>query len=275
MLVILILKGGKCVGKNEITDFDKYVSERYTTTIAKRFGTIAKLFNQYMCDNGLKAEAVTEQDIKDFISSKEKLRMTEYLMCSAIKCYGEYLGLNNIIGVDVDTGKDVKVLTRSDIDNMLNRHDVTYRQKLLVKLSYTYLFKKSDIINLKFSDIDFDMRTIRRGDLILDIDDEFEIMYKDYYKDLMEDIARWQETRRKKSRPELKYSNHVFRTANSIKLSISTIEQDLLRLGTNVKVLRDSGKVDLLKNGHTVAEVLELAGTDNYDAVIKLYKHVL
>ena len=174
MLVILILKGGKCVGKNEITDFDKYVSERYTTTIAKRFGTIAKLFNQYMCDNGLKAEAVTEQDIKDFISSKEKLRMTEYLMCSAIKCYGEYLGLNNIIGVD-----------------------------------------------------------------------------------------------------ELKYSNHVFRTANSIKLSISTIEQDLLRLGTNVKVLRDSGKVDLLKNGHTVAEVLELAGTDNYDAVIKLYKHVL
>ena len=64
MLVILILKGGKCVGKNEITDFDKYVSERYTTTIAKRFGTIAKLFNQYMCDNGLKAEAVTEQDIK-------------------------------------------------------------------------------------------------------------------------------------------------------------------------------------------------------------------
>ena len=67
----------------------------------------------------------------------------------------------------------------------------------------------------------------------------------------------------------------MFRTANSIKLSISTIEQDLLRLGTNVKVLRDSGKVDLLKNGHTVAEVLELAGTDNYDAVIKLYKHVL
>lgn len=263
------------MSKIDITDFDKYVSDRYTTTIAKRFCTIAKLFIRYMSDNGLEAATVTEHDIKKFISSKEKLRMTEYLMSSAIECYGEYLGLKNITGVEVDPGKDVEVLTKSDIDKILKRHDATHRQKLMIKLAYTYLFKKSDIINLKFSDIDFDTRTIRRGDFILDIDDEFEIMYKNYYKDHMEDIARWQETRRRKCRSELKYSNHVFRTATSVKLSTSTIVKDLSSLGLSVQVLQNSGKVELLKNGHTVADVLKLAGTNNYDAVNKLYKYVL
>lgn len=261
--------------QQDIQDFNNYVEGKYTTTISKRFGTVVKLFSAFLEDKGLDIKGVTEEDIKEFISSKEKMKMTEYVMVSALNCYGEYLGLDNIVCRDVESEKSAQVLSDEVIQKILSSHNTPFRDKLIIVLAYKYLFRRADIVHLQFSDIDIQKKTIKRGEKVLIMADEDIDLYIKYRQDLMEDIRRWQETRKRKYRPKLDVSNNVFQSARAPKLSNTLIVSLLNKYNTNVESLRDSGKILLLKQGYSVAEVLEMTGTDNYEAVTRLYKYVL
>lgn len=263
------------MNQQDIQDFNNYVESKYTTTIAKRFGTVVKLFLQYLEDNGIDIKDVTAQDIEKFISSKEKMKMSEYVMSSALKCYGEYLGLDNIDGVDFEQKKERRILSDDAIQKILTSHSTSDRQKLVVMLAYKYLFRLADIRNLQFSDVDIEKKTIKRGEKVFTLTDEDINIYTTYRKNLMDDIERWQETRRRRSRPKLNVSNYVFQSAQAPKLSNNTVVSLLNKLNTNVEALRDSGKILLLKQGYSVAEVLEMTGTENYEAVTRLYNYVI
>lgn len=263
----------------KLTEFLDYVSKNYTKAIAKKYIKCVRLFTQYLDDNELILESISANDINAFIHSIEKTNlMMEYIIPAAITCYGEFMHLDNVKAKYVkyeDDNSSCRIVSKDYVEKLLCDNDVTFRQKLFIKLAYDYSFKRKDIVNLKFSDIDIEHAEIQRGSKTLSTDEEFEQLYTKYYIDLMSNIDKWQETRRKRNRPERGYSEYVFQTSKTLKPSENVVDKDLKKLNINVEILRNSQKVYLLKQGYSGAEVLEASGTDNYDSVIRLYKYII
>lgn len=220
--------------------------------------------------NWINKSEIIEQDIKNYIIYKRSTGVssgTLAIIHAALRYYySEMLGKGNLSGIKIPRSKKFPVtLTKQEIMVLINSAD-NPKHKLILKLLYSTGMRLSEIVNLKWEDIDFN-----EGFIWIKNAKEYKDRYVGIANSIKYELIKYKKDVR---------SNYVFSVSGhqmsprSIQYAVkcaairSNIDKDI-----HVHTLRHSFATHLLEMGTDIRKIQVLLGHANVNTT-QIYTHV-
>ncbi|MDD3241405.1 MAG: tyrosine recombinase [Bacilli bacterium] len=154
-----------------INEYINYVTfeQRLSINTKKAYFNDLKVYKEYLCDkNILDVRKIDEDDIIDFIKKLDKSNHTSTTIAhyiTTIKNFHKYLTKLEILSIDKTEVLDRPKLRKSlpdtlsyeEVDKLLDiklNSPIDYRNKAMLELLYGTGLRISELLNLRFNDID-------------------------------------------------------------------------------------------------------------------------
>lgn len=289
------------VWKEVISKYCSYCAEEYTENTSKLYTTTVKDYFDFTYHGDLEnvdLKMVTKASIDDYLSSLvDASQMTLYTTSKALNNFAKFLSdngyINNNVKIEVEykrSSQNIKILSHQEIMDVVNT-DIPIRGRFIILLAYENMLKLSDIVNLKYDDLDFINKKITLGERVDGLSEQVVDVGTHYVSELKSSINEWNKNRIRKGWEEREEQGYVFQTRKSVVPTQSAIQRPLKDYfksyceltnkdlsvppkDITVEVLRDSRRLYLLQQGYTVYQVLEMTNSKNYDAVGRLVKFI-
>jgi len=271
----------------KINDFENYLllEKKYSKNTINSYKTDLEKFKEHFKDKSLKN--IDNNDLKKYIQNLNKCMTAKSVSrnISTLKSFYKFLLLEKYINKSPLTNivmpkikKDLpKVLTEEEVikllDFKLNDH-YDYRNKAMIELMYSSGLRVSELINLKISDIDLELETIRifgKGskERIIPLGDYAITALKEY-------IIYY--------RPALlkeKNNDYLFPSSRGEAMTRQAFFKNLKKIAKeqNIKTnfsphtLRHSFATHLLKHGADLRSIQELLGHSDISST-QIYTHI-
>ena len=156
-------------------DFRQYLllEKKYSNNTANSYIEDLETFIKYF-KNKKSLKKINRNDINDYITFLSNNLSTKSVSrhISSLKTFYKYLLLDNYVSVSPATHLKVpklakslpKILSEEEVDKLLDvklTDDYSYRNKAMLELMYSSGLRVSELINLKATDIDFEMNLVR------------------------------------------------------------------------------------------------------------------
>ena len=160
--------------ETKITDFEQYLllEKKYSQNTINSYKNDLLKFKEHFKNKALKS--INQNDIKNYIQEINKTMNAKSVSrnISTLKSFYKYLLIDNYITKTPLTNiampkikKDLpKVLSEEEIEKLLNfelKDHYDYRNKAMLELMYSSGLRVSELINLKVTDIDLNLETVR------------------------------------------------------------------------------------------------------------------
>ncbi len=160
--------------ENKITDFEQYLllEKKYSQNTINSYKNDLLKFKEHFKNKTLKS--INQNDIKNYIQEINKTMNAKSVSrnISTLKSFYKYLLIDNYITKAPLTNivmpkikKELpKVLSEEEIEKLLNfelKDHYDYRNKAMLELMYSSGLRVSELINLKVTDIDLNLETVR------------------------------------------------------------------------------------------------------------------
>lgn len=232
---------------------------------------------------------IKEKDIKEYLKHLKKQKKSNRSisnLISTLRSFYKYLIINKLISINplefIEMPKVKKslpnVLSLEEVDNLLNicaNDKYSYRNKAMIELMYATGLRISELINLKISNIDFEMaivRTIGKGnkERIIPINEvSLKILYDYIYYYRSEFIRNGNSDYLFLSN---KKSTKMTRQNFFIILKKIALEKNI-KTNFSPHTLRHSFATHLLHNGADLRIIQELLGHSDI-ATTQIYTHI-
>ncbi len=266
---------------NEFLDFLKYERKLADNTYESYKENLTQLVNHY--ENKLIIK-LTKDEIRDFLYNMEATAKTKAHYLTVINSFFNYMVISNYLEINPCTAikmpkiekKLPQYLTIEEVDRLLDincRQPLDYRNKAMLELLYATGTRISELVSLKFNQIDFDECVIRimgkgKKERIVPMNDvaiDYLKLYIDQY------------------RPFLlkKPTDYVFLNKNGGAISRVGFFKILKKLCQDAHIdkdvsphtLRHSFATHLLNNGVDLRIIQELLGHENLSTT-EIYSHL-
>ncbi len=162
-----------CENKKE--EFRQYLllEKKYSDNTANSYIEDLETFIKYF-KNKKSLKNINRNDINDYITylSNNLSAKSVSRHISSLKTFYKYLLLDNYVSVSPAAHLKVpklakslpKILSEEEVDKLLDvklTDDYSYRNKAMLELMYSSGLRVSELINLKVTDIDFEMNLVR------------------------------------------------------------------------------------------------------------------
>ena len=156
-------------------DFRQYLllEKKYSNNTANSYIEDLETFIKYF-KNKKSLKKINRNDINDYITflSNNLSAKSVSRHISSLKTFYKYLLLDNYVSVSPVAHLKVpklakslpKILSEEEVDKLLDvklTDDYSYRNKAMLELMYSSGLRVSELINLKVTDIDFEMNLVR------------------------------------------------------------------------------------------------------------------
>lgn len=274
--------------KNKIEDFKNYLllEKKYSkNTILSYEKDLLKYKNYFEEKKQLKN--IEHKDIKQYIQflSKEENPRSVARNISCLKSFYKFLLIENYVNknpLDNITPPKIKkslpkVLTENEIDKLLNfqlSDNYSYRNKAMLELMYSSGLRVTELINLKITDIDFDMALVRifgKGSK------ERIIPLGEYALNALKEYINFHRGSLLKN----KSTNYLFLSSRGDKMTRQAFFKILKKLAQQQGIktefsphtLRHSFATHLLKHGADLRSIQELLGHSDVSST-QIYTHI-
>lgn len=256
-----------------------------------------------------KFKVYTFQDVNKFIDWMNNERLSNQTISKikyAMIVLGNYLKTLDIDVVDVSAIK-TPINPSSTISNVALREEEIYdvassaglKAQVMVLLNYECGLKRQELTKVKVQDFNFEKKQLfvyqdnGNIDRICILNAQTVTLITEYIKELYQDIAEWNGSRQRGGRDVREDFGYIFQTIKSAIPSPSVLQTMLKKAAKNYyctkysdeelankiadftfETIRNSKRVNLLANGKTVQQVMNIVGDRNYMSTHKFERFV-
>ena len=273
--------------ETKITDFEQYLllEKKYSQNTINSYKNDLLKFKEHFKNKALKS--INQNDIKNYIQEINKTMNAKSVSrnISTLKSFYKYLLIDNYITKTPLTNiampkikKDLpKVLSEEEIEKLLNfelKDHYDYRNKAMLELMYSSGLRVSELINLKVTDIDLNLETVRifgKGSK------ERIVPLGGYAVNALKEYLTYHRNALAKN----KNSNYLFLSSRADIMTRQAFFKTIKKIAVkqNIKTdfsphtLRHSFATHLLKHGADLRSIQELLGHSDISST-QIYTHI-
>ncbi|OAQ39923.1 integrase [Pedobacter psychrophilus] len=259
----------------EIENFKKYLNtKRYSSNTVKTYSEALQTFLMFYNDKNVKT--INNQDVVNFYNNyilKKKLSISfQNQVVNAIKLYFKTIKETAIIIEKIYRPKTQKllpnVLSKEEIKQILNAHS-NIKHKTMLSLIYSCGLRRSELINLKLTDIDSKRniviirQTKGKKDRIAPLSLKILEMLRDYFKIYKPIVWLF----------EGKEAGTLYSEQSLQSVLKQALEKTNIKKPVSLHWLRHSYATHLLESGTDLRYIQELLG-HNSSRTTEIYTHV-